>query len=210
MSWCESHQVDFILGLAKTRRLIAAIGWELEQAKRQHQASGHAARLFKDFQYQTRKSWSRRRCVIGKAEHLSKGANPRFVVSSLPADEVDAKTLYEDHYCARGDIENRIKEQQLCLFADRTSAATMRANQLRLWLSSVAYCLMVVLRQRGLRGTRMAKAQCTTIRLRLFKIGAHIRVTVRKVWVAFSHSYPYQHLFAQIWNNLTRAGPVQP
>lgn len=163
MSWCESHQVDFILGLAKTRRLVAAIGWELEQAKRQHQASGHAARLFKDFQYQTRKSWSRRRCVIGKAEHLSKGANPRFVVSSLPADEVDAKTLYEDHYCARGDIENRIKEQQLCLFADRTSAATMRANQLRLWLSSVAYCLMVVLRQRGLRGTRMAKAQCTTI-----------------------------------------------
>jgi len=157
MSWCEANGVDFIPGLARNRRLVAAMGCELQEAKEQHEATGQAARLFKDFQYRTRKSWGCRRRVIGKAEHLNKGPNPRFVVTSLPADEVDAGTLYEDHYCARGDTGNRIKEQQLRMFADRTSVAIMRANQLRLWFSSIAYCLMVSLRQRGLQGTAMAQ-----------------------------------------------------
>ena len=141
---------------------------------------------------------------MGKAEYLDKGENPRFVVTSLSGDKADARTLYEDTYCARGDMENRIKEQQLWLFADRTSCATMRANQLRLWFSSVAYTLMQSLRRLGLKGTKLANAQCGTIRLRLLKIGAQIRVTVRKVWVSLSESYPYQGLFRQVYENLAR------
>jgi hypothetical protein len=142
MSWCESNHVDFILGLAKNTRLKQILGKELHEAKQQFAATGIAARVYKNFRYRTRKSWSRERRVIGKAEHLSKGDNPRFVVTSLPVDVYDAATVYEKEYCARGDMENRIKEQQLYLFADRTSASTMRANQLRLWLSSVAYVLV--------------------------------------------------------------------
>ena len=138
------------------------------------------------------------------------GENPRFIVTSLRKSEVDARTLYEDVYCARGDMENRIKEQQLALFADRTSAATMRANQLRLWLSSVAYVLLSALRRLGLAGTPWAGAQCDTIRLKLLKIGAQVRVTVRKVWLSFSESYPYQAIFTAVYNNLrrVRAGPA--
>ena len=141
MRWCEENRVDYVLGLAKNARLQRILGQELHEAKLQFEATGQASRVFKDFTYQTRKSWSRERRVVGKAEHLAKGSNPRFVVTSLSAEEVDARTLYEDVYCARGEMENRIKEQQMCLFADRTSCATMRANQLRLWLSSVAYTL---------------------------------------------------------------------
>ncbi len=141
MAWCEANDVSFVLGLAKNKRLINEIASELEQAKQQFEATGEPARVFKDFTYQTLKSWSRARRVIGKAEHLAKGSNPRFVVTSLPSDAFDARSLYEDEYCARGNMENRIKEQQLGLFADRTSAVTMRANELRLWFSSVAYTL---------------------------------------------------------------------
>ena len=209
MNWCEVNDVDFVLGFAKNERLTKKIAGELEQAKQQFEATGKPARVFKDFTYQTRKSWTRARRVVGKAEHLAKGANPRFVVTSLPADQIDARSLYEDQYCARGDMENRIKEQQLCLFADRTSAATMRANELRLWFSSVAYTLLTALRRLGLAGTDLAKARCDTIRLKLLKIGAQIRVTVRKVWVSLAEGYPYQRLFEQVYRHLLRLRPIR-
>lgn len=208
MFWCETNNVDYILGLAKNDRLKKEIAAEIDQAKKIYEETGQPARVFKDFAYQTLESWSRSRRVVGKAEYLQKGQNPRFVVTSLSADEFDAKTLYEEQYCARGDMENRIKEQQLCLFADRTSAATMRANQLRLWFSSVAYTLMNALRRLGLKGTKLAKARCDTIRLKLLKIGAQIKVTVRKVWVSLSESYPYQQLFKQVYENLRRLCPI--
>jgi hypothetical protein len=208
MAWCEKNDVDFLLGLAKNERLKEEIAGELEQAKQQYEATGEAARVFKDFIYQTRKSWSRARRVVGKAEHLAKGANPRFIVTSLCGDQIEARALYEDEYCARGDMENRIKEQQLNLFADRTSAATMRANELRLWFSSVGYTLLHALRRLGLKGTDLAKAQCGTIRLKLLKIGAQIRVTVRKVWVSLAESYPYQTVFHQVYERLRRICPT--
>ena len=208
MSWCECHDVDYVLGLAKNERLKREIEVLMEQARQDHERTGQPARLFKDFEYRTRKSWSRTRRVVGKAEYLEKGENPRFVVTSLTSDEIDARALYEEQYCARGDMENRIKEQQLCLFADRTSAATMRANQLRLWLSSVAYTLMVAMRRLGLQATPLAKAQCQTIRLKLLKIGAQIRVTARKVWVSIAESYPYRSIFQQVYDHLCRAGPM--
>ena len=210
MAWCEANDVGFVLGLAKNDRLTGEIKSELAQAKCQHNDTRHAARVFKDFTYQTLDSWSRSRRVIGKAEHLAKGANPRFVVTSLSAGEFDAQSLYEDEYCARGDMENRIKEQQLCLFADRTSAATMRANELRLWFSSVAYTLMTALRRLGLEGTDLSQAQCDTIRLKLLKIGAKILVTVRKVWVSLTESCPYRRIFAQVCQNLVAATPIRP
>ena len=202
MHWCEANGVGYVLGLAKNSRLKRALGKEMHQAKLQFEATGKASRVFRDFHYRTRKSWSRKRRVIGKAEHLAKGANPRFVVTSLSAEEFDAQTLYEKEYCARGEMENRIKEQQLYLFADRTSASTMRANQLRLWLSSVAYVLLNALRELGLKGTEFAKAQCHSIRLKLFKIGAAIQVTFRRVWVSLSASYPYAEIFQQVFDNL--------
>ena len=142
--------------------------------------------------------------MIGKAEHLSKGSNPRFVVTSLSANDIDARSVYEEEYCARGDMENRIKEQQLQLFADRTSCATMRANELRLWLSSVAYTLLVALRRLGLQHTDFAHAQPETIRLKLLKLGARVLVTVRKVWISLAESYPYRRQFEQAYANLCR------
>ena len=163
--------------------------------------------MFDEFVYRTRTSWSRSRRLIGKAEHLSKGANPRFVVTSLPHDEVDAQTLYEQLYCARGDMENRIKEQQQDLFADRTSTATLRANQIRLYFSAFAYVLLCALRRLGLAGTEMARAQCGTIRLKLLKIGTRVRISVRRVWLSFSEHYPYARLFQQVLANL-RAIPL--
>jgi len=207
MAWCEAHQVDFILGLAKNERLKKIIGGQLHQAKMQSEATGEASRVFKDFSYRTRKSWSVERRVVGKAEHLRKGSNPRFVVTSLSDDKYDARTLYEDEYCARGEMENRIKEQQLYLFADRTSAHTMRANQLRLWLSSVAYTLLQVIRQVGLKGTPLARARCDSIRLKLLKIGARVRVTVRRVYLSLAETCPYQELFALVYDNLRRRLP---
>jgi hypothetical protein len=208
MTWCERNQVDYVLGLAKNDRLLAELAPELYEAEENYAATGVAARVFRDFRYRTLDSWSCERRTIGKAEHLPRGANPRFVVTSLSSSEFAAQALYEDLYCARGDMENRIKEQQLCLFADRTSAHTMRANQLRLWLSSIAYTLMNALRRLGLQGTTLASAQCDTIRLKLLKIGALVRVTVRKVWLSFSTGCPYRDVFTAVCRNLQlRAGP---
>jgi hypothetical protein len=204
MVWCEAHGVDYVLGLAKNSRLKAAIAAELLEAKAQYEATQQAARVFSGFRYQTRKSWSCERRVIGKAEHLAKGENPRFIVTSLSAERMEDRALYEELYCARGDMENRIKEQQLALFADRTSTHEMRSNQLRLYFSSFAYVLMQTLRRLGLEGTALARAQCDTIRLKLFKIGAHIRISVRRVVMAFSESYPYTELFQHILHKLQR------
>jgi hypothetical protein len=204
MSWCEAHEVDYVLGLAKNDRLKAVIAAEIWEAKARYEASGEAARVFKDFRYQTRESWSCERRVIGKAEHLAKGENPRFVVTSLSPVRLGARAVYEELYCARGEMENRIKEQQLALFADRTSTHELRSNQLRLYFSSFAYVLMQTLRRLGLKGTALAKAQCDTIRLKLFKIGAHIRLSVRRICIAFSESYPYAALFAHILRTLQR------
>jgi len=202
MSYCERESLDYVLGLAKNSRLIKEIEEEMAEAKQSYQATQTAARVFKDFRYQTRESWSRERRVVGKAEYLAKGENPRFIVTSIASEEKGARELYEDFYCARGDMENRIKEQQLGLFADRTSTSWMRSNQLRLYFSSFAYILMHALRRLGLEGTELAKAQCDTIRLKLFKIGAQIQVTVRKVWISFSESYPYFKLFQQVLTRL--------
>ena len=204
MAWCEENHVNYVFGLARNKRLTKILGRELYEAQQQFQATGEPARQFKDFLYRTRKSWSRERRVIGKAEHLAQGSNPRFVVTSLSAERFAARPLYEDLYCARGEMENRIKEQQLCLFADRTSCQTMRANQLRLWLSSAAYVLTQALREHGLKDTPLAQARCDTIRLKLLKIGAIVRVTVRRVWFSLAESCPYQALFARVFDHLRR------
>ena len=208
MSWCETHGVDFVLGLARNARLQRALGGELTQARTLFEGSGVAARVFKDFVYQTQKSWSRQRRVVGKAEHLSKGANPRFIVTSLPSEKWSAQVLYEKLYCARGEMENRIKEQQLCLFADRTSTHHLSSNQVRLWFSSVAYVLLHELRRLGLAGTDLAQARCDTIRTKLLKIGAQVKVTVRRVWVHLANSSPYAALFAQIVGQLRASPPA--
>ena len=201
MVWCEQHQVDYVLGLAKNERLKAEIATELEQAASAYAATGQTARVFKEFTYQTRQSWSRARRVVAKAEHLEKGSNPRFVVTSLAPQAWGARRLYEELYCARGEMENRIKEQ-LSLFADRTSTALLRSNQVRLYFSSVAYLLMEALRRLGLAGTELARVQCDTLRRKLLKIGAQIRITVRKVWVSLAGGYAYAGLFAQVWAQL--------
>jgi len=202
MSWCEARKVDYVLGFAKNERLKAIIAEELQRAQQQYEEARQASRVFKDFRYQTRESWTRERRVVAKAEHLDKGSNPRFVVTSIEMDKIDAQALYEDLYCARGDVENRIKEQQLWLFADRTSAGKMRANQLRLYFSSVAYMLMQALRRLGLKSTQMAAAQCNTIRLKLLKVGAQVKITVRKVWISLAGGYPYTDLFYQVFRNI--------
>jgi hypothetical protein len=207
MRWCEENHVDFIFGLAKNKRLTRALGQELQQAKEQFQQTGQPARVFKDFTYRTRKSWSRERRVIGKAEHLAKGSNPRFVVTTFSAERADAPTLYEQHYCARGDMENRIKEQQLMLFADRTSTHALRSNQLRLLFSTMAYLLHQTLREFGLAGTELAAAQAGTIRTKLLKIGGRLRQSLRRVWLSLSESYPYQQLFERILLNLLQQTP---
>ena len=204
MRWCEDQQVDYVFGLAKNNRLTRILGKELHEAKQIFEATRQPARMFKDFTYRTHKSWSRERRVVGKAEHLAKGANPRFVVTSLNAEREPAQPLYEERYCGRGEMENRIKEQQLYLFADRTSCHSMRANQLRLWLSSAAYVLLAALRQHGLKNTSLQQARCDTIRLKLLKIGAVVRVTVRRVWFALAESCPYQAIFTQVFANLNQ------
>jgi Transposase DDE domain group 1 len=204
MRWCEDNDVGYLLGLARNERLNRALEREMEQARHEHARTGKAARRFRDFRYRTHETWSCERRVVGKAEYLPNKANPRFVVTNLPKRRVRARRLYETLYCARGEMENRIKEQQLGMFADRTSTATMRANQLRLYFSSFAYVLMHGLRRLGLQGTQHARAQCTTIRLKLLKIGAQIRITVRKVWLSYSEAYPYASDVAQILANLRR------
>lgn len=199
MRWCEANDVDFLFGLAKNRRLLRVVGQEMQEVKEAFRVTGQPTRVFKDFLYRTHKSWRRCRRVVGKAEHLAGDkANPRFVVTSLPAEAFDARALYEEQYCARGDMENRIKEQQLYLFADHLCCETMRANQLRLYLSTLAYVVLRSLREFGLRDTEMQGAQCHTMRTKLFKIGGLIWVSVRRVVVSLSEAYPFQELFGRV------------
>jgi hypothetical protein len=202
MSWCEANRVEFVFGLARNQRLRKIIGAEMHEATEQWNRTGKPARVFSEFQYRTKKTkkggWDRERRVVAKAEHIDGKENPRFVVTSL-TDE--SRKLYEEIYCARGDMENRIKEQ-FSLFADRVSAETMRANQMRLYLSAMAYVLVSGLRRLGLKATELAEAQVSTIRTKLLKIGAQIRVTVRKVWVSMASSYPWQSLYQEVWENL--------
>jgi hypothetical protein len=192
MTWCEANKVDYLFGLARNARLEAEIGHELAEATDESRRTGKAARRFKDFMWSTLDSWSRRRRVVGKAEVTRGDTNPRFVVTSLTRTEVEARHLYEKIYCARGEMENRIKECQADLFADRTSTATMRANQLRLWFASMAYVLLCALRRIGLRFTQFARASCGTIRLKLLKIGARVTVSVRRVKIAMASAYPWR------------------
>jgi Transposase DDE domain group 1 len=205
MGWCERNGVDFLLGLAKNPRLTAAIAAELDDARRHSERTARPARRFKDFTWSTLDSWSRSRRVIGKAEWTGGAANPRFVVTSLSRAEHEARHLYEKVYCARGEMENRIKECQLDLFADRTSAKTMRANQLRLWFAAMAYVLVCALRRIALRHTQFAEATCGTIRLKLFKIGALVRVSVRRIKIAMASACPFQNEFALAHLRLTAA-----
>jgi len=210
MAWCEGEErVDYLFGLAKNSRLLEETQAERALVEILYLVRGEAQRLFKDFDYRTRKSWSRERRVVAKAEHLEKGANPRFVVTNLPRDDgqlgrvsVSARELYEDLYCARGECENRIKEQQLCLFADRTSAHTIRANQLRVWFSALAYVLLSAIRRVALAGTVAARYRCDTIRLRLLKVGARVRVTARRVWFELSSAFPRKALLLEAWQKL--------
>jgi hypothetical protein len=233
MAWCEANAVDYLFGLAKNGRLIREIAGELAAAAEDSQQNGKPARRFKDFSYQTRSSWSCQRRVIGKAEWMTPSlaesddttlrskakaaaidpaqpagrANPRFIVTSLPAKTHEARDLYERLYCARGEMENRIKECQLDLFSDRTSAHTMRANQLRLWFASMAYVLVSALRRIGLAKTRLADAACGTIRLKILKIGALIRVSVRRIKFSMASAFPYTDVFATAWAALDKAAP---
>lgn len=202
MAWCEDNGVYYVLGLAKNQRLLQKIGNELVEAQALHRQTGKAARVFTHFHWTTRDSWTRPRRVVAKAEYLDKGANPRFIVTNLPEPYATPQSVYEDIYCARGDMENRIKEQQLDLFADRTSTHTMRANQLRLWFSTFAYTLINALRRTALHGTRLARATCGTIRLKLFKLGAQVTITVRRFVIHLANACPYQDVFYQAWRHL--------
>ena len=206
MAWCEENRIDYVFGLARNARLAAEIETEMQAARAEAERTGKPARRFKDFRWSTLDSWSRTRRVIGKAEWTNAEANPRFIVTSLPSAAIDARRLYEVIYCARGEMENRIKECQLDLFADRTSAATMRANQLRLWFASFAYVLLCALRRIGLAHTQFATATCGTIRLKLLKIGALVRLSVRRVAVTMASACPSQHEFALAHAFLRRAG----
>lgn len=208
MSWCEANQTDYLFGLRRNPRLERELTASMEAAKKLFEQTGEASRVFKEFRYQTlQKTWSKERRVIGKAEYLEKGENPRFVVTSLEEDGVDV--IYEKRYCARGDMENRIKEQQLYLFSDRTSTQTLRANQLRLWLSSVAYLLINALRSLSLSIGDWTKAQCERIRLHVLKIGAQIKISCRRIKISFSSAYPYQDLFRKLLARL-RQQPTYP
>ena len=206
-AWCEEHGVEYVLGVARNARLERLLEPAIERAEKRCAESGEAERVYEELRYRTRDSWSRSRRVIGKAEITQRGRNPRFIVTSLSVDQMKGQRLYEEIYCARGDMENRIKEQQLDLFATRTSGRLMRVNQIRLWLSSLAYSLIEALRRLGLQGTALANAYCGTIRLRLLKIGARIRVSVRKVWVSLASSHPAEAVFAHAYDRLTRGSP---
>ena len=201
MAWCETHRVEYVFGLARNERLRRKIGPEMRRAKKVHARTGKPARVFTEFFYQTRESWSRSRRVVAKCEQIEGKENPRYVVTSLGKEAWPARELYERLYCARGEMENRIKEQ-LSLFSDRLSTETMRANQVRLYFSAFAYVLVHALRRVGLQGTEWASAQVETIRLRLLKIAAQVRVTARRIWVGYTSAYPWKHLFAAAWSAL--------
>jgi len=197
MAWCEENGVEYVLGLAGNARLLAGIAPELRLARRRARRTGCPARVFKDFRYRTLDSWSAERRVIGKAEWTQGEGNPRFIVTNVHAAHGDARFLYERLYCQRGEMENRIKECQTDLFADRTPTPTMRANQLRLWLSSLAYVLLCAVRRIGLAGTKLENATCGTIQLQMLKIGALVTVSVRRVKVAFASSCPASDVFTR-------------
>jgi len=201
MAWCEQNHVDYLFGMAVNKRLRKIIGRQLQEANMEHQASGKPARVFAEFPYQTRKSWSEARRVVAKAEYLEKGENPRFVVTSLGAEEWAAQDLYEKFYCARGEMENRIKEQ-MCLFADRLSTDEMKGNQLRLYFAGLAYTLVEALRRLALKGTEWAEARVDTIRLKLFKIGAIVRISVRRAMLEMSSAYPWKQIYAHAFGAL--------
>ena len=190
MAWCEDNRVEFVFGLARNARLVEEIAVELLEAEAEAASTGKPARRYKDFRYATRDSWSRRRRVIGKAEWTRGEANPRFIVTSLSKAEANGRFLYEKVYCARGEMENRIKECQGDLFADRTSTATMRANQLRLWLASFAYVLLCAIRRIGLAHTQFAEATCGTIRLKLLKLAGLVRISARRIKFAIASACP--------------------
>jgi len=209
MSWCERNRVEYVFGLAKNERLEKKLRKPMREAQREWKTTGKPARRFLEFRYRTRKSWKRGRRVVGKAESLDKGANPRFVVTSIRAEQIGTRSLYQDFSCARGDMENRIQEQQLGLFADRTSTHALHSNQIRLYLSSVAYCVLVALRRLALTGTEMATAQCGTIRLRLLKIGAQVRITARKIWISMAAGHPAAAVFAAAHRRLMGAIPLR-
>jgi len=194
LAWCENNAVDYVFGFARNQRLRRIIGRALQQAKQEHRRTGKAARVFCEFAYRTKKSWSRARRVIAKAEQIEGKENPRYLVTSLGQEDWPAQKLYEQLYCARGEMENR--KEQLSLFADRMSTEALRSNQLRLYFSSLAYVLVEALRRLGLVGTEWAEAQVDTIRLRLLKIAAQVRITARRIWIRFSRAYPWQNVFA--------------
>lgn len=202
MKWCEDNKVDYVLGFARNPKLERLLAPSMDRAREQQLATGKPARVFAEFDYATTSgSWSQPRRVVGKAEITGDKENPRFVVTSLPAEQWDAQALYENLYCSRGEMENRIKEQ-MSLFADRVSTETMRANQLRVYFAGMAYVLVSALRRIGLQGTEMARAQATTIRLRLLKIGAQVRISARRVWVQLASSFPLQSLFWRVAEQL--------
>ena len=203
MAWCErkENRVDYAFGLARNQRLAKIIGAQMHEARVRHQTTGNAARVFAEFDYRTKKSWSRARRVVAKAEYLDKGENPRFVVTSLTQDKWAARELYEKFYCQRGEMENRIKEQ-MCLFAYRLPTEEMKGNQLRLYLSALAYTLVEALRRLALKGTEWAEAQVDTIRLKLFKIGALVHVSARRVWLELSSTYPWKQIYARAFDAL--------
>jgi DDE family transposase len=213
MSWCEANGVEYVFGLARNQRLRRIIGPQMWEATQQWNQTSKPARVFAEFPYKTRKrktkkqkpgGWDRERRVVAKAEHIDGKENPRFIVTSLSAEQWAARALYEDFYCERGEMENRIKEQ-FSLFADRVSSETMQANQLRLYFSAMAYVLMCGLRRLGLKGTEMETAQAGTIRTRLLKIGAQVHISVRRVYLAMAASYPWRAVFAQVYANLCGA-----
>jgi hypothetical protein len=202
LSWCEQNKVDYVVGMARNQRVEGLIAGPLAEAQQQFEATQQPARIFVEFEHETLKgTWSKKRRVVAKAEYIDGKSNPRFLVTSLDPERWERQKLYEELYCARGDRENRIKEQ-FVLFADRVSASTLRANQLRIYLSVMAYTLMNGLRRWGLQATTRATAPVGTIRVKLLKIGALIKVTVRKVWVRMASSYPYQALFSQVLQQL--------
>lgn len=207
MSFCEERGIDYVFGLPKNSILLNILAPVMKASKTDYVAGGPAVRRYADLEYRTTRSWNKSRRVVGKAEYSGEGENPRFVVTSLSVAQADAQNVYEERYCPRGDMENRIKEQQLYLFADRTSTALFDANQLRLWFSSIAYVLLNLLRSVGCVGTEFAVAQCHTLRLRLLKIGALVKVSVRRVVIHMASGYPYQSLFRTVCVNLRAAAP---
>lgn len=205
MRYCEENSICYLFGMARNKRLKQAIGKSMREAYVKHQHTGKGERVFTEITYKTRTSWSRVRRVVAKAEVLPKGENPRFVVTNLPKELYPALMLYEDVYCARGDMENRIKEQQLYLFADRTSTSWMSSNQLRLWFSTIAYLFLCILRTQTLEGTQWRKYQACTIRLKMLKVAAQVSFSVRRVKIRLPRSFPYWEIWEKVHQHLCAA-----